>query len=630
MLKKIKKIFCLVLCVSILFPIIPMNAKSLEELENIVVVEEIISLRDEYTKHFRNEDGTITAASYPSSIHYLDEEGNWQNIDNSLIENNSDVSTNSNSNNKNNENKNVNSEYLKLKNNPNIGVLFAKKSNHEELIKVNIKGYELSWGIENIEKSQGKVITEKSNNKFNLTNVSSGVIYKNVLQNVDLVYYISSSNLKEEFHINEKSDVTSFIYNVKTDLKAEKTDHDLIIFRDELGNDIMTFQNPYMYDSAEQSGITFNTEITLEETNDGYKINYQLDEEWLNSDDRVYPIIVDPYITNSATQTNILDTYVHVGDAASHNHVNADRLYIGKRETISRAFMNWGSLPTINGTITSAAIDFNYFKGTSTWGGINIYSVNSSWNSYTITWDNHHNLGYNLLHQNVGPTLRNGYQNFFLDVTGLVQGWYYNNSNGSNNRNGFMVGYTNESYNDYNAIVSSDGSSGSSYWPTLKIWYEESVPTGTYEGLGWAYPVNTAYTCITSDFSSFHRAVDIIACSGSINGQPIYAAESGTINWAGFNNSGGNMISIKSDSYDPYTGKQIVYNYMHMIDQAIKTSGRVSKGEIIGYVGSSGNSEGPHLHFETYAPTTLNLNALGASNYPFAEVINPRNFYSII
>jgi len=73
MLKKIKKIFCLVLCVSILFPIIPMNAKSLEELENMVVVEEIISLRDEYTKHFRNEDGTITAASYPSSIHYLDE-----------------------------------------------------------------------------------------------------------------------------------------------------------------------------------------------------------------------------------------------------------------------------------------------------------------------------------------------------------------------------------------------------------------------------------------------------------------------------------------------------------------------------------------------------------------------------
>jgi len=44
MLKKIKKIFCLVLCVSILFPIIPMNAKSLEELENMVVVEEIISL----------------------------------------------------------------------------------------------------------------------------------------------------------------------------------------------------------------------------------------------------------------------------------------------------------------------------------------------------------------------------------------------------------------------------------------------------------------------------------------------------------------------------------------------------------------------------------------------------------
>jgi|GEM_PF-1154613 len=628
MLKKIKKIFCLVLCVSILFPIIPMNAKSLEELENMVVVEEIISLRDEYTKHFRNEDGTITAASYPSSIHYLDEEGNWQDIDNSLIENNSDVSKNSNSNNKNNENKNVNSEYLKLKNNPNIGVLFAKKSNHEELIKVNIKGYELSWGIENIEKSQGKVITEKSNDKFNLTNVSSGVIYKNVLQNVDLVYYISSSNLKEEFHINKKSDVTSFIYNVKTDLKAEKTDHDLIIFRDELGNDIMTFQNPYMYDSAEQSGITFNTEITLEETNDGYKINYQLDEEWLNSEDRVYPIIVDPYITNSATQTNILDTYVHVGDAASHNHVNADRLYIGKRETISRAFMNWGSLPTINGTITSSAIDFNYFKGTSTWGGINIYSVNSSWNSYTITWDNHHNLGYNLLHQNVGPTLRNGYQNFFLDVTGLVQGWYYNNSNGSNNRNGFMVGYTNESYNDYNAIVSSDGSSGSSYWPTLKIWYEESVPTGTYEGLGWAYPT-PGFNTITQGVTSSHPAIDIGGVN--ISGTPVYAVADGIIEIKINNHiSAGNWLILKTDNVDYQNGNNFRVGYMHLdsIVSGINQGTRVSKNQIIGYVGDSGNADGKHLHFEIYSPASLGA-YYSASSYS-GFVRDPRDFYSNI
>jgi len=623
----LKKIFCLLLCISLLFSSIPIYARSIEELENSIVVEEIINLRDEYTKHFRNEDGSITAASYPQPIHYLDEDGNWKDIDNTLIEEiiyDTSLTFDYFSNNKNNLNKNQNSEFLKLKNNPNIGTLFSKKADNEELIKVNIEGHEISWSIENVSSASGKITNHKSKDKYNLTNLTNRIIYEEVFLHIDLIYYIASSNLKEEFHIKSKTDITSFVYNVTTDLKATKTDHDLVIFRDEFDEDIMIFQNPYMYDSAEESGITFNTVVEIEETETGYKLTYLLDEEWLNSEERVYPIIVDPYITNAKTRSNILDTYVHPNDAASHNHVNQDRLFIGNREGGSRAFMDWGSLPSINGTITNAAFDFNYFQGTSTWGPIQIYKVNSAWDSYTITWNSHHNLGYDLLYSGLIPTYRNGYYNFFMDVTNVVKNWY-----AYGGKYGFMVRYDNESYNDYNAIVSSDGGAGSDFWPTLKIWYE-SPSTGTYESLNWQYPVNTAYTCITSDFSSSHRAVDIVACSGSIKGQPIYAVESGIINWAGFNDSGGNMISIKSDSYDPYTGKQIVYNYMHMVSQAIKTSGRVAKGELIGYVGDSGkDSYGFHLHFETYAPTTL-LSKFGAGNYPFAEVINPREFYSII
>ena len=112
----------------------------------------------------------------------------------------------------------------------------------------------------------------------------------------------------------------------------------------------------------------------------------------------------------------------------------------------------------------------------------------------------------------------------------------------------------------------------------------------------------------------------------------IYSAESGTINWTGSDKSGSNMITIKSDSYDPYTGKPIYFNYMHMASPGLKGAGsRVSKGEIVGYVGNTTSPNeyvGFHLHFEVYETNNLGT-AYGAHRYP-GETIDPRNFYSNI
>ena len=206
---------------------------------------------------------------------------------------------------------------------------------------------------------------------------------------------------------------------------------------------------------------------------------YQLDTEWLNNEERVYPIVIDPTISNGRNQVNVLDTYVHPGDNASHNHVNEDRLWVGKVNGTSRAFMNWADLPIINGNINTAHISFNYFKGTSTWGPLSVFRVNSNWNSLNLTWDIHKGLNYTELKSNLYPTYTNGYQNFSVNVTNTIRGWY----NGSVGKYGFMVRYTNESYNDYNTIVSSDSGSNSDFWPCLWINYNTDKPkayTPTY------------------------------------------------------------------------------------------------------------------------------------------------------
>jgi len=67
--------------------------KVLEEPEKHKEVFEVTELREENTKHFRLEDGTYLAASYVAPVHYKDEEGKWQDIDNRLFLLGSEFST---------------------------------------------------------------------------------------------------------------------------------------------------------------------------------------------------------------------------------------------------------------------------------------------------------------------------------------------------------------------------------------------------------------------------------------------------------------------------------------------------------------------------------------------------------
>lgn len=87
--------------------------------------------------------------------------------------------------------------------------------------------------------------------------------------------------------------------------------------------------------------------------------------------------------------------------------------------------------------------------------------------------------------------------------------------------------------------------------------------------------------------TSGHRGLDIAAPTGT----PIKAAAAGTITTAGYNGSYGNMLIITHTN-----GVQTVYG--HCSQLLVKKGQKVSQGQIIGKVGSTGNSTGPHLHLE--------------------------------
>ena len=90
-------------------------------------------------------------------------------------------------------------------------------------------------------------------------------------------------------------------------------------------------------------------------------------------------------------------------------------------------------------------------------------------------------------------------------------------------------------------------------------------------------------------FNKMHRGTDFAAPMGT----PIMASGSGVIIRARWCGGGGNCIKIKHNST-----YQTVYAHMKNFARGIKEGVRVKQGQIIGYVGSTGKSTGPHLHYE--------------------------------
>ena len=90
-------------------------------------------------------------------------------------------------------------------------------------------------------------------------------------------------------------------------------------------------------------------------------------------------------------------------------------------------------------------------------------------------------------------------------------------------------------------------------------------------------------------YNKMHRGTDFAAPMGT----PIMASGSGVITRARWCGGGGNCVKIKHNST-----YETIYAHMKNFAREIKEGSRVKQGQIIGYVGSTGNSTGPHLHYE--------------------------------
>ena len=130
-----------------------------------------------------------------------------------------------------------------------------------------------------------------------------------------------------------------------------------------------------------------------------------------------------------------------------------------------------------------------------------------------------------------------------------------------------------------------------------------SVLKNGYEYMTSGYG-NRTYTMNGKQVSDFHLGIDLI--SAKYGTDYIVAFESGKVVFAGYNGGYGNVVYI-----DHGNGYQTRYAHQKYLN--VKVGDNVQKGDILGYMGATGNVTGPHVHFEV----RINGNTVNPYDYVF-------------
>ena len=296
------KILSVFLSVILIIGIVPMQVfaigtKEISEIvhestdienDEVEILYEVEESRDKYTKVYKKSDGTYTAMVSLEPLHFM-QDGKWTDIDNTLIsaeKNGKSVLTNKNG---------------------IIDVFFPEMLSDKTEISIENDGYSLSFVLQDIKESEVEISenteafssTESSNQQIgeDIKTQSESAVYENVMRETDIEYSVSSDKIKENIIINKPSAVNDrydFNISAKGLSGVIGNDNSVSFFNNE-GEKIFYIPAPFMKDSTNSFSLNIDIELT-DSGNGEYVLTYLPDTQWLKSDDRVYPIVIDPII----------------------------------------------------------------------------------------------------------------------------------------------------------------------------------------------------------------------------------------------------------------------------------------------------------------------------------------------
>lgn len=184
-------------------------------------------------------------------------------------------------------------------------------------------------------------------------NLQSSLLYKNVFPGIDLMYTTFGYNIKEQIVVNQPQ--TSYRYDFLLELNgltAELNEDGSVSLMDGDGTEIYEIPIPYMEDSA--GVLSPDVHFTLTDTTQGTILTVSADADWINDEERAFPVMIDPTIA-IACGSALDDIYSVYTMEAAPNDTTLGRqyLYVGAQPYSTtndgryRIFMHFNDMPDI-------------------------------------------------------------------------------------------------------------------------------------------------------------------------------------------------------------------------------------------------------------------------------------------
>jgi RHS repeat-associated protein len=385
------------------------------------IISEITEKRQENTKYFLMSDGSFMVAQYSSPVHYLDDDGEWTDYNNSLSETEASQE----------QSELFGESEIYITGNKAENVVFAPKSNSNTLVSYEAKDYPISLNYQSAKKSYIIVDDEKIELKGNdayliLPDVRQEVLYEDVFNDVDLQYIVNPGEIKENIILKSKNSENTFTvnYNIGV-LNAEVIDSKTInLVSGE--NVVYTISAPYMYDAV--GAMSEAVTLTVNKNKNGkLRVVITADSEWLQSEDRVYPVVVDPSIVFGEIE-HPESTFVSSSNKTT-NYDSSNSLYISdNNSTYGETYALFKLNPLVSDLnvdyVVSAKLMFSASTDSSTQVRAQAYEATTAWSASTVTWNSKPSTGTSVIDV-MGV---DGSETIILDFTKLYSKWIKDNS----------------------------------------------------------------------------------------------------------------------------------------------------------------------------------------------------------